>query len=414
MPNLLAKLEQRYSLMSARPDRLLVVDDNETNRDLLSRRLRRQGYTVAIAENGRQALDLLYEQPFDLVLLDIMMPELDGYQVLEMLKADPALRHIPVIMISAIDDIESVVRCIKLGAQDYLFKPFNPVLLQARVSASLEQKRLHDQEAEYLARIEKEKERSEKLLNVVIPIGVRLPAEKDFNRLLEQIILEAQSLCNADAGTLYLRTEDNQLKFVIMRNDSLRLAQGGTTGQEIPYPPLPMYDAVTGEPNHRNIATHAALTGNSINVPDAYQNADFDFSGVKAFDAQTGYHSQSFLTIPLKDETQQVIGVLQLINARDAESGAVIPFDEYSQQMIESLSALAAVALDVYRREQSLRQQIEQLRIEVDEAKKARQVAEITETDYFQRLQKRVQDLRRTRLVSKEANDALSAGVHPV
>lgn len=148
---------------------VLVVDDNEMNRDLLSRRLQRQGHTVVMAHNGRQAIKQLQTQPFDLVLLDVMMPEMNGYQVLEHLKADPALRHIPVIMISALDDLESVVRCIQLGAEDYLFKPFNPILLKARIGACLEKKRLRDQEQAFLKQIQAEREKSERLLLNILP-----------------------------------------------------------------------------------------------------------------------------------------------------------------------------------------------------------------------------------------------------
>jgi class 3 adenylate cyclase/CheY-like chemotaxis protein len=128
---------------------ILVVDDNEDNRDMLARRLRRQGYDVRTATGGRAALTALAEAPADLILLDVMMPDLDGYAVLERLKADPALRDIPVLMISALDELDSVVRCIQLGAEDYLGKPFEPVLLQARIGACLEKKRLHDQEARH-------------------------------------------------------------------------------------------------------------------------------------------------------------------------------------------------------------------------------------------------------------------------
>ena len=123
---------------------VLVVDDIEANRDVLSRRLKQQGYSVATAENGRQALARLRADTFDLELLDIMMPEMDGYEVLQRLKADEALRHLPVIMISAVDELDSVVRCIELGAEDYLPKPFNPTLLKARIGACLEKKRAHD------------------------------------------------------------------------------------------------------------------------------------------------------------------------------------------------------------------------------------------------------------------------------
>ncbi|MEG4109484.1 adenylate/guanylate cyclase domain-containing protein [Microcoleus sp. S13_C5] len=151
---------------------VLVVDDNEVNRDLLARRLQRQGHLVTVAEDGLQALEMLRSDPFDLVLLDIMMPQMNGYQVLENLKADEKLRHIPVIMISAVDDIDSIVRCIELGAEDYLSKPFNPVLLKARISACLEKKRLRDKEQAYLHELAQEKEKSERLLLNILPRAI--------------------------------------------------------------------------------------------------------------------------------------------------------------------------------------------------------------------------------------------------
>jgi DNA-binding response OmpR family regulator len=119
---------------------LLVVDDNEMNRDVLARRLTRLGHQISIAEDGEEALQKIRAFNYDLVLLDIMMPKLSGYEVLEQVKADPRLRETPVIVISALDELESVVRCIEMGAEDYLFKPFNPVLLKARVTATLEKR----------------------------------------------------------------------------------------------------------------------------------------------------------------------------------------------------------------------------------------------------------------------------------
>jgi adenylate cyclase len=133
---------------------ILVVDDNEGNRDMLARRLARQGYEVRTAAGGVAALGALAKEALDLVLLDVMMPDLDGYRVLERMKADPTLRDIPVLMISALDELDSVVRCIKLGAEDYLSKPFEPVLLQARIGACLEKKRLRDQEKRHLAELD--------------------------------------------------------------------------------------------------------------------------------------------------------------------------------------------------------------------------------------------------------------------
>jgi class 3 adenylate cyclase/CheY-like chemotaxis protein len=133
---------------------LLVVDDDEANRDMLSRRLKRLGYRVALAEHGREALTRLAEQPIDLILLDIVMPELNGYEVLLRLKTSDELRHVPVLVLSASDELDTAVRCIELGAEDYLPKPIDSVLLRARIGACLEKKRLHDQEQRHLATIE--------------------------------------------------------------------------------------------------------------------------------------------------------------------------------------------------------------------------------------------------------------------
>src|SRR6266550_1353324 len=148
---------------------LLVVDDNELNRDMLTRRLERLGYDVSSAENGIEALKLLRAGSFDLLLLDIIMPVMDGFEVLEQLKAEPRLRDIPVVVLSASDQLDHVVKCIQKGAQDYLSKPFNPVLLQARIGSCLERKRLRDQEISYLRQIQQEKERSDELLHVILP-----------------------------------------------------------------------------------------------------------------------------------------------------------------------------------------------------------------------------------------------------
>ena len=156
--------------MSENAPLILVVDDVDDNRFTLVHRLKRHGYeNVEVACNGREAISVMDAKPVDLVLLDIMMPEMDGYQTLEHIKRDMRLRHIPVIMISAVDEIDSVVRCIELGAEDYLPKPFNATLLRARIGASLEKKRLRDKEASYLDDIRSEKKRSDDLLNAILP-----------------------------------------------------------------------------------------------------------------------------------------------------------------------------------------------------------------------------------------------------
>jgi PleD family two-component response regulator len=141
--------------------KVLVVDDDALNRSMLTRLLEREGHRVATAVNGRQAMDVLASEPVDVVLLDILMPEMDGYEVLSAMKADEWLRHVPVVMITALDDLSSAVRCIELGADDYLAKPFDPILLGARVRAGLNKKRLHDLELEHLAEMARLNQRLE-------------------------------------------------------------------------------------------------------------------------------------------------------------------------------------------------------------------------------------------------------------
>ena len=149
--------------------RILVVDDTEANRELLSRRLGRNGHVVHTANGGESALEAVTESEYDLILLDLMMPDMNGLEVLARLKEDVAVRHIPVIMISSLDEIDSIVRCIEAGAEDYIAKPFDPVLLAARIEASLERKRLRDREQAFTNQLKIEKGKSEALLLNILP-----------------------------------------------------------------------------------------------------------------------------------------------------------------------------------------------------------------------------------------------------
>jgi adenylate cyclase len=153
----------------AQSSRILIVDDTDATRELLSRRLAREGHWIVEAKDGRAALERVAAETFDLVLLDMIMPDISGYEVLKRLKADAQLRHIPVIVISALDEIDSIVRCIEAGAEDYLSKPFDPVLLRARIGASLEKTRLREREQAAIAELRAEKERSEQLLLNILP-----------------------------------------------------------------------------------------------------------------------------------------------------------------------------------------------------------------------------------------------------
>jgi len=175
-------------------------------------------------------------------------------------------------------------------------------------------------------------------------IGIALSAEKDNGRLMERILESAKALTKADGGTLYLRAEDDVLQFEIMLTDSLDLCLGGTSGEPVHYGPIRLYDD-DGTPNHHTVASYAAVERCTVNIPDAYEAKEFDFSGTREFDAQTGYRSRSFLTVPMQDHENRVIGVLQLINARDPATGAVGTFSVEDQRLVEALSSQAAVAL---------------------------------------------------------------------
>jgi HD-GYP domain-containing protein (c-di-GMP phosphodiesterase class II) len=177
-------------------------------------------------------------------------------------------------------------------------------------------------------------------------IGASLSAERDINRLLESILLAAKTITRADGGTLYLLTEEDgakRLKFEIMRTESLNIAMGGTTGTPIPFYPIHLYK--DGKPNNQMVATFAALTGQTVNIADAYTADGFDFTGTRNFDKKTGYRSKSFLTVPMKDHENEIIGVLQLINSQDPASGVVVPFSDADQRLAESLASQAAIAL---------------------------------------------------------------------
>lgn len=177
--------------MQPEPSVILIVDDSVENCDLLTRHIQRQGYIPVVAHHGQMALDCLQRQAIDLMLLDIMMPGMSGYQVLEYIQADTNLRHIPVIVISAIDDLDSVVKCIHLGAEDYLCKPFNPALLKARIKASLDKKRLRDQEQIYL-----------KELQTIQRIDRELNASLDVRRVMQITLEWAIRRSMADAGLI--------------------------------------------------------------------------------------------------------------------------------------------------------------------------------------------------------------------
>jgi len=202
---------------------LLVVDDNEDNRYTLVQRLRRLGYTnVVTAIDGRGALERLGTQDFDVVLLDVMMPELNGYEVLERIRADDRLRHVPVIMISAVDQVESVVRCIELGAEDYLPKPFNPVILRARVATCLEKKRLRDQELRYLKDVARVTSAAAALEDTKFEVGMLADVERREDELGQLARVFVRMAGEVAAREAKLRQEIHTLRIEIDETQKAR------------------------------------------------------------------------------------------------------------------------------------------------------------------------------------------------
>lgn len=270
---------------------------------------------------------------------------------------------------------------------------YQPELLERVVKRKDELGRL-GQVFDQMAREMGARDRRLRLLQVIIPLGVALSAEKDFSRLLETIVIEALKIAHADAGSLYLLDEGNLLKFVIIRNETLGIALGGTTGNEITLKPVPLYDE-DGQPNHNHIVSYCALTGKHVWLDDAYDTTDFDLSGTRAFDAQTGYHTTSVLTMSLKDTSNNIIGALQLLNAMDPKTHEVVPFEQ--DEVVDSLALITSAALSAYIREETLREEINKLRIEIDYSRQTKQVKEIVESDYFKALQSQADNMRKKR-----------------
>jgi CHASE3 domain sensor protein/GAF domain-containing protein len=249
---------------------------------------------------------------------------------------------------------------------------------------------------ETLLQIRKEKKRADDLLHVVIPIGIALSSEKDFNRLLQNMLVEAMTFCHADGGAIFLR-EGECLRLMMLRNTSQGVDVSTDTRDSMPetIQQVKLYQEQTGEPNHHNHVAYTVLNATSINVPNTYEDRSFEYSGLRGFDELYNYRTVSLLDIPLGNSQKKILGVLELFNAQDPETNDKIPFDLNLQQMMESFSSLAVAALESYIREQALRQEIQQLRIEIDEARRQQQVSEIVDTDFFQDLRSKARDLRR-------------------
>jgi HAMP domain-containing protein len=238
-----------------------------------------------------------------------------------------------------------------------------------------------------LTQSRRERQRADDLLNVVIPIGLQLHAEKDFGRLLENIVVQAKAFCHATGGVLYLRSDSDHLQPIVMHDDETGASFGGGTDEPVPLDPIPLDDPMY------SLTVRAAWFDTTVNVADAVPAAPPNYVS-RALVEDADEQSTSFLAMPLKPSQGQVMGVLQLTGARDPDTGQIIPFDSHLQQMMDSYSLLAAGALESYLREQGLQDEVQQLRMEIDVVKRQQDVDEITESDFFQSLQAKVRAVR--------------------
>lgn len=334
---------------------LLAVDADAPRLNALVWPLQTSGwYTVTTCAGVDEALQWLRQRPFDCILIAVELAIADGCRFLRQAQAEEQPANLPIIVLAGPEQVNAITLALENGAADYLCAAANSALLKTRLSIHLQQREVRAQTLSFLQSFEWMKKLADDLREVILPLGIALSAEKNFDRLLETILTEAKKVCQADSGALYLRTDDDQLRFAIFHSDSLRLTYGGTTGQAVPFDPLPLFDPKTELPNLDHVASHVVHTGQTVNLPDVYQAKGFDFTRLKAFDLAHHYHTTSCLIIPIKNS--EVVGVLQLLNAKSANGGHQ-PFSPYHKLVGESLASQAAIVLHNH----ALRQQQEAL-----------------------------------------------------
>lgn len=307
-------------------------------------------------------------------------------------KTSPWYGRVPLIALIDSRDQGHLWRCMEWGCDDAILRPRNSALLRARVRQWVLRRRIREKERAKGEAAMHYSRRAAAFAEIIVPLGVSMISESDFDVLLEMILAEARRFCHADGGTIYLVTERDDLEFKIIVNETMKIHYGAKRKNPPPFEPIPL-DRESGR-SSSHIAAHVALTGETVNVQDVYSETRFDLSGVHAFDAATGYHSRSILTIALRDQSDRVIGVLQLVNARDPDGYGVSPFTALDQAFIEALSRLAGQALDSYRKMAKLRKQANAIVVNIDAEEKSKQVEAITSSSYFVTLKARANALR--------------------
>ena len=320
---------------------LLVVDPDEDRLAKLTKLLDDCGYEIKATAVPDHILTLHPQNTPKLILLHIAEAAENDFALLRLAQDHPELRRIPIVIYGIKDDLLNIDHAIAAGAADYLTLPTTAVLLKTRIQASLEKSLFAEQAAWYLREFNEMEKLADDLRLKILPLGIALSTEKNFDHLLEQIVIEAMTICTADMGMLYMRTEDDQLRSVIVRANSLNLFYGGSTETAVPDPPLPLYGP-DGRPNHSNVITHTVLAHESVNIANIYNVEHFDFSDIKTFDQTHHYRTVSCMTVPLLNH--RAIGALLLCNACD-EQGNPTLFQAYHQLVAESLASQATVVL---------------------------------------------------------------------
>jgi PAS domain S-box-containing protein len=415
---------------------LLVIDDNETNCDLLSRQLERQGYTVTTATNGQQGLNLLATNAYDLILLDIVMPQMSGFEVLHQLKSHQQWRQIPVIIISSLDEIDSVVRCIEMGAEDYLSKPFKPVLLRVKIAACLEKKRLREQQVLLLA---------QQLIAEATPIPVLISRLEDGAIIYANTTagstfgLPVKELLDRHVQDFYFNpTEHQELVEVLSRAESIqhrelqcKRADGTPFWVTASLQPLTFNQEATvlsalcditdrkqaeealrlSQEKYRSIFENAlegiyqsTPDGRFLSVNPAMARIHGYESPVAMMEAVTEIGHQVYVDPNGRDEFRRLLEEQDEIGGIEyqvyRQDGDIVWLSESARAVRDvngQLLYYEGILQDVTQRkleEAALKRQLEELQIEIDQRQRSQQVAEITQSEYFQQLQQEVENLQ--------------------
>ena len=317
----------------------LVVNDKSASRHMVSDCLRREGVTTIEAVDGIQAFGIISGRTadIDIVVTGLLMPGMNGDILCKKIRNELNLKDLPVIFLPVVDDKTELFELFKAGATDYLLQPFVIEEFLARLVVHLERARLNKSLRNTLEQVEDFNKALESTIKRLTHIGASMTSEKNLNKLLEMVVFEARDATNSDGGTLYI-LNDNQLHFKIVQNKSLKSYMGGETGEPVTFPPVSLEET--------NVSAFCAMRKKMVNIPDVYENSEFDFSGPMKFDAAFGYKTKSMLVLPMLDRYDEVVGVLQLINSIDPVTGQICEFPQNTIEIAYSLSCQAAVCIE--------------------------------------------------------------------